>query len=181
MDLVCPHRLCQSELEGCFTLIDYLWVKRPSMKTKEADRSGSHIDVRFSRIIGILIILLSHAPLIFGLQQFIALRGEFFQDSNFIVPTIALLVGLVIIAAGLSHPRRWYLRLDRENKILMVSYGVGFRSRKYPYDLISYDDGKFHIETGGVNRSIGFLKLACNRKDLKSMSSVLNEPAYRCG
>ena len=135
----------------------------------------SSMDVRFSKIFAVVIILISHAPLVFAVQQIISLKQEIFQGWNFMIPAIALLVGLLIIATGMSQPKRWYLRLDRDKKVLMVSYGIGSWSKKYPYDAIWFVDEKLHIEKSEVKRKIGFVKLACNRKDLKSLVLALKE------
>jgi len=137
--------------------------------------SESSVNVRFSRLFAVVIILLSHAPLVFALQQIISLKREIFQEWNFLVPAIALLVGLLIIAAGMSQPKRWYLRLDRDQKMLLVSYGIGSWSKKHPYDSICFDGEKLYIERNEVKRRIGFLKLACNRKDLKLLALALEK------
>jgi hypothetical protein len=133
--------------------------------------------VRFSKFYAIIIILLSHAPLIYAVQQIIALRREFFQDFNFIVPSIAFLLGLLIIAIGMSRPKRWYLRLDRNNKMLIVSYGIGPWSKKHPYDSIYFARDKFHVEKNGEKQKIIFVKLACNRNDLKYLVATLTKPS----
>ena len=147
------------------------------MKAKLSDNSESHTDVRFSKFYAIIIILLSHAPLVYGGQQIISLKQEFFQGSNFIIPSIAILVGLLIILTGVSRPKRWYLRFDRDNKMLMVSYGISSWSKKYPYDSIFLDGRKVYIEKSGVKKKIGFVKFACNRNDLKSFFFALKEPS----
>lgn len=138
--------------------------------------SESSVIVRFSKLFAVVIILISHAPLVFALQQIIALKREIFQDWNFLVPAIALVVGLLIIAAGMSQPKRWYLKLDREKQMFMVSYGIGSWARKHPYDSIWFDGRKLLIEKGEIRRRIGFVKLACNRKDLKSLEVSFNNP-----
>ncbi|TFH26379.1 MAG: hypothetical protein E4H10_07165 [Bacteroidia bacterium] len=145
------------------------------MTANTSNSSESHIDVRFSKFYAIIIILLSHAPLIFAAQQIISLKQEFFLGSNFIIPSIAILVGLLIILTGLSQPNRWHFRLDRDNKMLMVSYGISSWSKKYPYDSISFAGGKFHIEISGVEKKIGFVKFTCNRNDLKLLVLALKE------
>jgi hypothetical protein len=147
------------------------------MTANTSIRSVSYIDVRFSKFFSIIIILLSHAPLVFGGQQIFSLKQEFFQGSNFIIPSIAILVGLLIIAMGVSHPKRWYLRLDRDNKMLMVSYSIGSWSKKHPYDSIYFAREKFHIEKNGEKKKIRFMKLACNRNDLKSLIATLTKPS----
>jgi len=143
------------------------------MTENTSNSSESHIDVRFSKFFAIIIILLSHAPLIFGLQQIMSLKQEFFQGTNFIIPSIAILAGLLIIITGISHPKRWHLRLDRNNKILLVSYGISSWSKKHPYDSISFAGRKFHIEKSGVRKKIGLVKYTFNRKDLKSLVLAL--------
>lgn len=145
------------------------------MTAKTSNSSESHIDVRFSKFYAIIIILLSHAPLVYGGQQIISLKQAFFQGSNFILPSIAILVGLLIILTGVSRPKRWYLRLDRDKKMLIVSYGISSWSKKYPYDSIFFTGGKFHIQKSGVKQKIGFVKFACNRNDLKSLDLTLKE------
>jgi hypothetical protein len=145
------------------------------MKTTTSTSSESVVDVRFSRIFAILIILISHAPLVFAAQQIIALRHAFFQGTNFIIPSLALLLGIIIVVAGMSQPKRWYLRLNRDTKLLMISYGIGSWSKKHPYDSISFIGGKFQIEKGDLRKKIGFVKLACNRKDLKSLALSINQ------
>jgi hypothetical protein len=147
------------------------------MKANKKISNASQIDVRFSRFFGFLIIMISHAPLVYAAQQMIALRGEFFQELNFIVPSIVMAVGLIIIAMGMSHTRKWYLRIDRDKKILMISYGFGSWSKKHPYDSIHYDGKKFTIEQSGVKKMVGFFNYACNRKDLKSLIPALKEAA----
>lgn len=146
------------------------------MKAKTNNNSASHIDVRFSKIYAIIIILLSHAPLIFALQQIIALRRDFFQGLNFIVPSIAFLLGLLIIATGISHPTRWYLRLDRDKKLLLLSRGIRSWAKKHPYDSIYFSGDKFHLEKNGLKKTIGFMKFNCNRNDLRFLASALEEP-----
>lgn len=146
------------------------------MIANKSKSNKSHTDVRFSRFLGIIIILLSHAPLIYAVQQIIYLKGDFFQGTNFIFPTIAFVVGLFIIAAGMSHTKRRYLRIDRDSKMLMISYGIGSWSKKHPYDSIHFDGKIFQIEKNGVKKKIGFVKYACNRKDLKSLILNLKEP-----
>ena len=145
------------------------------MKTNTSNSSESYMDVRFSRIYAICIMLISHAPLVFAGQQMIALRQEFFQGTNFIIPGIAFLLGLLIIAMGMSQPKRWYLRLDRDTKRLQISYGIGSWSKKHPYDSIGFNGTKFHIEKNGVKKKIGFVKFICNRKDLKSLVLAFNQ------
>lgn len=145
------------------------------MKARKSSSSESYVDVRFNRFFAIIIILLSHAPLIFALEQIISLRQDFFRGSNFIIPSMALLLGLLIILLGLSQPSRWYLRLDREAKMLMVSYGIGPWARKHPYDAIHFAGEKFHLKKNGVIKKIGFVKFNCNRKDLKSLISSLKD------
>lgn len=147
------------------------------MKAKKSESDKSHIDVRFSRFFGFLIIMISHAPLVYAAQQMIALRGEFFQDLNFVLPGIVMALGLIIIALGMSHTKKWYLRIDRDKKILMVSYGIGSWSKKHPYDSIYYDGKKFEIEQSGAKKMVGFWNYACNRKDLKSLIPALKETA----
>jgi len=145
------------------------------MTAKISNTSESHIDVRFSKLYAIIIILLSHAPLVFAVQQIISLKKDLFQGSNFIIPLVAILVGLLIIFTGISQPNRWYLRLDRVNKMLMVSYGISSWSKKHPYDSICFTGGKFHIEKSGVKKKIGFVKFTSNRDDLKSLVLALKE------
>ena len=145
------------------------------MTSTTGKNSESTMDVRFSKIYAILIILISHAPLVFAAQQIIALRKAFFQGTNFILPSIALLLGLLIVAAGMSQPKRWYLRLERDRKMLLISFGIGSWSKKHPYDSIQYTGKKFHIEKSGVKKKIGFVKPACNRKDLKSLALALKQ------
>lgn len=147
------------------------------MKSSTPSSSETRMDVRFSKLFAILIILLSHAPLIFGLQQILALRKDFFQDLNFLIPSMAMLVGLLIILLGLSQPNRWYLRLDRDTKVLRISYGIGSRARKYPFDSIFVDGGKLHIEKNGLRKKVGFMRLICNRNDLKVLVSALEAPS----
>jgi hypothetical protein len=145
------------------------------MKASTRNSSESQMDVRFSRFFAIMIILLSHAPLIFAVEQILSLRRDFFRDLNFIIPSLALMVGLLIILLGLSQPNRWYLRLDRDTKMLMVSYGIGSRARKYPYGSIFLHSGKFHIEKDGLSNRVGFLRFICNSNDLKVLVSTLEE------
>lgn len=145
------------------------------MKANKIINSESHMHVRFSKIYGIIITLLSHAPLIFALQQIIALQKDFFQDSNYIIPSAAFLLGLLIIAMGISHPTRWYLRLDRDKKMLMVSRGIPFWSRKYPYDSLYFSADKLHLEKNGLKKTIGFMKFNCNKNDLNSFATALKK------
>jgi hypothetical protein len=147
----------------------------PAMKDDTSNSSESHIDVRFSKFFAIIIILMSHAPLIFALEQIISLKREIFQGTNFIVPSIAILVGLLFILTGISHPNRWHFRLDRDNRMLMVSYGIGSWSKKYPYDTIFYAGEKFHIERSGVKKTIGLMKFFCNKRDLNLLVLALDE------
>lgn len=146
------------------------------MKAKTNNNSASHMQVRFSKIYAFIFILLSHAPFVFALQQIVALKRDFFQDGNFIVPSIAFLLGFLIIAAGISHPTRWYLRLDRDKKLLLLSRGIRSWSKKHPYDTIFFSGDKFHLEKNGIKKTIGFMKFNCNKNDLKSMTAALKEP-----
>ena len=147
------------------------------MRAEKDKSSESHVDVRFNKFFGIVIILLSHAPLVYATQQIISLKREFFQGTNFVLPAIAVVAGLLIIAAGMSQSKRWHLRLDGGNQILMVSYGISSLSKKHSFDSLYFAGEKIYIEKSGVKKKIGFLKVACNRKDLKSLILALKETA----
>jgi hypothetical protein len=112
---------------------------------------------------------------VFAAQQVIALRKSFFQDFNFVIPGIAFLAGLLIIGAGMSQPKRWYLRLDLDHKVLMVSSGIRSLSRKHPFDSIRFDSNRFYIEKNDVKKKVAFLSIICNRKDLKTLGSALEQ------
>ena len=98
------------------------------------DSSDSYIDVRYSKLSGILFLILSVAPLIVAVNSIISLKHEFFHGSNFIWPSIAIMLVLIIFYVGITMPNRRYLRLDLENKRLMVFDIIGFWSSKHPYD-----------------------------------------------
>ena len=87
----------------------------PTMMATTTTSSESCIDVRFSKLYAIIVMLMSVAPLIVAVDTIISLKQELFQGSNFIIPSLAILLGLLIFFAGITLQNRRYLRLDKEN------------------------------------------------------------------
>jgi hypothetical protein len=140
-----------------------------------APTSGSYVDVRYSKFYAFTLILLSLVFFALVVDECITLRRELFQGSNFVVPSIYLLLGLLFLISGITLRNRRYLRLDLNNKVLMVFGTVGSWSRKYPYDSIYLAGEKFYLEKEGRRRKMGFLKYTCDKTDLHSLALALKE------
>ena len=143
------------------------------MMAKTKPDPGSCIDVRYSKLYAGTMLLLAVAPLIVAVNKITSLKQDVFQDTNFIVPAIAILLVIFVVYVSITLPKRRCIRLDKGNKVLMIFDVIGSWSRKYPYDSIYITGEKFHIEKDGVKKKVGFLKYTCNNDDLRSLVKTI--------
>ena len=125
-------------------------------------------EVRYSKSYALITIFLSLVFLTMAILKTGSAKTESFRTVEILYIFFYGVVGLVILYAGITLRSRRYLRLDKENKTLMVFGIIGPWSRKYPFDFMYYAGEKFYIERKGEKRKVYIMRSTCDRIDLKS-------------
>jgi hypothetical protein len=129
------------------------------MENETSQEVKDFIDVRYNKVYGIIVTILSLALFI------VALCPEKYDVSYYILIGVAI----ILIAFGInSLAGKRYFRHDRLNKMVIIYAGFGFISQKYKYDKLYLKDNRLYREIDGKEKLINIIRYQCNQTDLKA-------------
>jgi hypothetical protein len=132
------------------------------MKNRIDTDLGKYTDVRYSKYYSSLMILLATIFISLGIISFLSEHFVIFQ-------IFFIIVGLIMLIAGITLRVRKYLRLDKQNQTLMVFGTIGSLSvRIYPYDRIYLEGKKLYFEKNGKKKRLYIVRHYCDKGDFNT-------------
>jgi len=129
------------------------------MKNENALDLEKYTDVRYNKVYSIFVIILAILFIILAI---------FFSMPSIVFVIVFLIIGLLLLFAGITLRGRKYLRLDKQNQIVMIFGIIGSFARKYPYDRIYLEGKKLYIEKSGKKKILNIMQYACDKRDFNT-------------
>jgi hypothetical protein len=134
------------------------------MENTTSQELKNFTDVRYNKVYGIVITVLSVALLIFTLLS----------EQNDIFYYVLIGVDLILIAFGLnSLIGKRYFRHDKQNKMVIIYAGFGSISQRYKYDRLYLKNRRLYREIDGKEKFINIIIMQCNRADLEAFTKEI--------